>query len=356
MVKQLPVSLIGRAHWPARDQAAWERACQPVGFLAEETSLQSFPLERRHVIEQAYSRWLGFLATTMPPDQIRSGIDWLDQTHLQSFVDLLSAHVAPYTVRHYLTNLLTAINHMAPSQDHRALIQAVRHAARTAKRQGNKTIRMVPARDLYAWGFELMRTAKTRSTPLKRTAQFRDGLMIAMLIARPLRLANFAAIELDRHLTCQDGVYWLSFTAKEVKTRRPLQFALPSELGSAVDDYLHHHRGLLLERRGGWWRAHNGKALWISDHGTPCAAKQISARIRKRTAAKFGRSINPHLFRDCAATSIAIEDPEHVGIIAPVLGHSNALTAERYYNQARTMQAVNRYQDTLARLLQELAP
>ena len=31
--------------------------------------------------------------------------------------------------------------------------------------------------------------------------------------------------------------------------------------------------------------------------------------LRKRTTARFGHTVNPHLFRDCAATSIAIEDP-----------------------------------------------
>ena len=29
---------------------------------------------------------------------------------------------------------------------------------------------------------------------------------------------------------------------------------------------------------------------------------------------RFGHALNPHLFRDCAATSIAIEDPDHVRI------------------------------------------
>jgi len=42
--------------------------------------------------------------------------------------------------------------------------------------------------------------------------------------------------------------------------------------------------------------------------------KSIYIRITTRTRDGFGRAINPHLFRDCAATSIAIEDPCHIGI------------------------------------------
>ena len=60
--------------------------------------------------------------------------------------------------------------------------------------------------------------------------------------------------------------------------------------------------------------------------------------------------INPHLFRDCAATTIAIEDPEHVRIASQILGHRSAATTERYYNQAQTIDAARRYQDFLVAL------
>ena len=42
-------------------------------------------------------------------------------------------------------------------------------------------------------------------------------------------------------------------------------------------------------------------------------------RIMLQTKAAFGLPLNPHLFRDCAATSIAIQDPEHVRIAASLL-------------------------------------
>ena len=49
--------------------------------------------------------------------------------------------------------------------------------------------------------------------------------------------------------------------------------------------------------------------------------------------------INPHLFRDCAATTIAIEDPPHVRIASQLLGHRTFSTTEKYYNQARGLEA-----------------
>jgi integrase len=62
-----------------------------------------------------------------------------------------------------------------------------------------------------------------------------------------------------------------------------------------------------------------------------------------------GRSIRTW-FRDCAATSIAIEDPKHVRIASQILGHRSTATTERYYNQARAIDAARRYQDFLLTL------
>jgi hypothetical protein len=51
-----------------------------------------------------------------------------------------------------------------------------------------------------------------------------------------------------------------------------------------------------------------------------------------------GRSQSP----ECA---IAIDDPAHVRIAARLLGHRSLATTERYYNQARSVEAVRRHQE-----------
>jgi len=73
----------------------------------------------------------------------------------------------------------------------------------------------------------------------------------------------------------------------------------------------------------------------------------IYIRIVARTRERLGQPINPHLFRDCAATSIAIEDPAHVGIASRLLGHRTGSTTERYYNQARSIEASRLMQNHL---------
>ena len=66
-----------------------------------------------------------------------------------------------------------------------------------------------------------------------------------------------------------------------------------------------------------------------------------------RTREALGQPINPHLFRDSAIPSIAIDDPKHIGIATRLLGHRNQSTTERYYNQARSIEASRRMRDSL---------
>ena len=60
---------------------------------------------------------------------------------------------------------------------------------------------MVPASELYELGLWLMETCERG---LDRTAyvasRYRDGLIIALLIACPMRLKNVAGLVIGRHL------------------------------------------------------------------------------------------------------------------------------------------------------------
>ena len=76
----------------------------------------------------------------------------------------------------------------------------------------------------------------------------------------------------------------------------------------------------------------------------------IYACVTRLTAEKFGHPVNLHLFRDCMATSVALDDPVHVRMVRSLLGHSTLATAERFYIQAQSIQAIARYQDVVTEL------
>lgn len=80
----------------------------------------------------------------------------------------------------------------------------------------------------------------------------------------------------------------------------------------------------------------------------------IYTAITTRTRAGFGFPINPHRFRHCAATSAAQLDPEHARVSMAILGHTNTVTAERYYNNAPSAAAAAHFRREMQRLSAEL--
>src|SRR5512132_1724124 len=83
----------------------------------------------------------------------------------------------------------------------------------------SKRDRMVGAIDLLALGCKLMPEAPAQSTDRLRAMQFRDGLIIALLVARPLRLRNLTGLALDRTVVRRGEEWWITIPPEETKTR-----------------------------------------------------------------------------------------------------------------------------------------
>ena len=194
-----------------------------------------------------------------------------------------------------------------------------------------------------------MAEAPAQPTDRLRAMQFRDGLIIAVLAARPLRLKNLTNLALERSLVRRGEGWWMMIPPEETKTHEPIEVPWPEALNTMLATYLDAYRPILCRLRNRWTRP-VGAALWVSTHGSPMCQMAVYDTIVGRTETAFGVSINPHLFRDCAATTIAIEDPEHVRIASQILGHRSVVTTERYYNQAQTIDAARRYQHFLLAL------
>jgi integrase len=170
--------------------------------------------------------------------------------------------------------------------------------------------------------------------------------MIALLALVPLRRRNMAGLRLDQNLIELGDSWLIALDARETKTRSAFEVIWPDELLDALAIYLALHRPLLASLLGRWSKPIDN-ALWVSSDGSPMTEIAIYDRIRKHTKEAFGVAINPHLFRDAAATTLAIEDPEHVRIAAPLLGHRTFTTTERYYQQAQSFHAHRAYVDVV---------
>jgi integrase/recombinase XerD len=250
---------------------------------------------------------------------------------------------------------------MAPKADWTWLWNIVHRLNRIAVPGGRKHGRLVPSNELFSFGLELMHEAdrNTIMKPLRKASMFRDGLMISLLAARPFRIRNFTSIEIGQHLSEKGERYYLHFEAAETKTSKALEMPFPPNLVIYLVKCLTLFRPILLT---GYVRTSEVSArrattlgLWISVFGRKMAEVSIYCRIVKQTKKKFGKSVNPHLFRDCVATSIALEDPQHVHIITSILGHTTLSTSERYYNHASSLKASGMYQAQILSMRRDTA-
>jgi integrase len=170
--------------------------------------------------------------------------------------------------------------------------------------------------------------------------------MIAAEAIRPLRLKNLLGLQLHRTFLSRGGTWWIDIPAEEVKTRTPIAMPLPGELTQRVAAYVGEHRPVLAQRQGRWTKP-IGDALWISKDGSPLRDRAAYQQIVLRTREAFGHPVNPHSFRTCVATAVATEDPAHFGITAPMLSHRNLATTEKYYDKARSIEAIRRHQELI---------
>lgn len=179
--------------------------------------------------------------------------------------------------------------------------------------------------------------------------QYRDGLAIAFLALRPLRIRAFASLQLGTNLVKIDEGWKVIVPPALSKTKRDWEAGFPHRLAPALDQYLDHIRPEMTKLRGRWY-SDPGRALWISNDGSALRPKALGEAITRRTTEAFGRPISPHLFRVCAATTLAHDSPENVRLATPLLGHSHPKMTERHYNQAQQLNAGHKHIDALARL------
>jgi integrase len=319
--------------WSADDQAAWQTACRSGDPFDESGALADLRPATRRLIAASYGRWLGWLVTNELLQKCAAPAERVTPGMVERYVADLKQEVRDTTIEIRLHGLARAMQALAPDEDWTWLYRLLKHVRLNTSNKKDKQHRIRSSLQLYELGISLMAEAARRSVLTNNLAtRYRDGLMIALLAARPLRIRNLAVLTIGVHLIDTSEGFILRFGAHEMKTHTDLEFPLPDNLVEPMRRYLTLYRPALLDGR-------KDEHLWITKDGNHMREGAIYTRITKLTKKAFGDSVNPHLFRDCAATSLAIEDPEHVHVASSLLNHATIETTTRHYNQATSLSA-----------------
>lgn len=199
---------------------------------------------------------------------------------------------------------------------------------------------LVTSERLYALGMSLMDQALANGsvdTSILETAKrYRDGLMIALLAAIPLRRRTFAALQIGKQLVRSGKLWALDIPAEDVKTRRPLEFSISADLSRRLDQYLLRFRKELLS-------AQQHEYLWVGGKGKPMRGDSIYEAIKRRTHSEFGFAISMHRFRHAAPTLWSVHDAKNVQGAKDLLGHASFGTTEKHYNISQSRIAGRRF-------------
>jgi integrase/recombinase XerD len=328
--------------WPEPDRIAWTGAIVDEDIFEGRGPAAHWAETTRDSVIAAYGRWLGFLAVSEPCALTAQPVERLTENHLARYVDHL-AETASTVGRHmFLAKLRDAIRVMFPGKVSLHLSRLVARLERECQPRSTAE-RIVTTPRLTALGEKLMKDAAAAEGNVASLVSYRDGLMIALLSVRPLRRHMLSLIRIGDHLR-QVGEEWrMVFEGSESKSGRPFETTVPQNLVPSLKYYLQEVR----PKFAGADR-HNG--LWASTKGRPLTSNAIARIITERTRRAFGRPVSPHLFRHCAATTIAIHQPGRIGIARDLLGHSSLATTNAYYNKARSIDASRLYAEVLTAL------
>jgi integrase/recombinase XerD len=328
--------------WPEVDRIAWNEAIAQGDVFDGRGPAAHWAATTRYTVMAAYGRFLAFLAASEPSALEEDPGKRPTEDRLARYLSYL-AETAGTMGRHmFFAKLRDAVRVMFPSSVPQHLSRLVARLESEC-RPRSKAARIVTSTRLAALGTKLMEKTIGAEGKITDAVAYRDGLMIALLALRPLRLRTFSLIRVGTHLR-QVGEEWrMVFAGPESKSGRPFETTVPQNLVSSLKHYLR-------EVRPKFIGADRHDGFWASTKGRPLTRNAIAQVITERTREAFGQPVTPHLFRHCAATTIAILQPGRIGVARDLLGHSSLATTNAYYNKARSIDASRLYAGVLAGL------
>lgn len=340
--------VLKKSDWPNSDVEAWDAMFEPCddwgegGGLAANWSPGTCKLRL-----QGYGEWLSYLQRKRPellalPPPERT----IRETVNAYFTEAMERGLRDSTIATKLSSLAEVMHAMAPEGDWTWLRNASNSFLRTSSYQDLKPLPKVTAGQVFTWAVdrldEVRREFDASNRPVLTAVEFRQALMVAVLMSCPVRQRALLAMTVTEHIERTDGQTVLCFKATDMKDKKARCILLHGRLEGYLLEYLEVHRPILLGGR-------ESPMLWISSRKNDLGADSFSKYLAIYTERSFGEAFRAHKFRHVAATYIAEEMPEHAGIIADILGHAGPRTGEKYYNRAKAIKANRKLRALTAR-------
>jgi integrase len=329
--------------WPTADREVWAQACVAARRLRPGGAAAHMKPSTRTSLVRAYGYLFEFCQRTGLLDQNAEAGAHVRPDIIDAFVHHLHGRVGSVTRASYVSRIRTMARLLAPRRD-LIWLKEIEADLRYDARPRPKHHRIVSSERLLALGLELISRgeASKHLTELGRARLVRDGLMIALLALCPIRLRNLAELCVERQLRRIAETWWIMLAADETKTGRPDERPVPAIVAEAIERWLGHWRPVFHP---------SDDSFWPSVKGGPLAYAYVGHIITETTRRELGVAVNPHLFRDCAVYTVAINAGDRMGIASGLLQHTDERSVQKHYNKGASFEAVRRYQQILDQLV-----
>jgi len=287
-------------------------------------------------LERRYGYFLDFINRRGLLDPNKAAGGHVTPENVDTYLEELTARVGSVTVQGSICKLRRACELVDPTCDMSWLADIEKDLA-LVMRPRSKADRWVLTEVLVEAGLTLIAEAENsrRMSKLGQARQVRNGLMVAMLAMHPIRLKNFAALEIGRSLVEIKGSWWIVLSAADTKEDRPDERRVDDLLQPALDRYLKKNRPEL----AGAVQS-SVTALWLSSNdGSPMTYDGVARAVTETTRSTVGVAVSPHLFRTATASSAATHGGANPHLASALLHHTDARVTEAHYNRASSLSA-----------------
>ena len=222
--------------WPASHRETWEEIFRPGLPLRKGGAASRYAEVSREDFALRYGAFLDFLQRSGLLDPSAGPAAQVTPQNVELYIAELKGRVRSVTVWNCIYKLRMAARLLDPKADF-AWLSEIEQDLALVMEPRSKFDRVVLAERLVQAGLTLVTEAEAFAKyPLKRAIGIRNGLIIALLAVCPIRIKNYAALEIGRTFKQEQGSWWIrSWSAPQRKRSRSFCSTLcPTHLNTLI--------------------------------------------------------------------------------------------------------------------------